>query len=121
VFRSIDRGMKWSHDHYGSGLRRVFRRRGIVIGVFVLALLATVFLYRATPSGFVPEEDQGYIIIAEQGPAGASLQSTVAVTTQVEQLLAQQPEVERVFNVNGFSFAGPGSNRAIMFAALKPF
>jgi len=50
VFRSIDRGMKWSHDHYGSGLRRVFRRRGIVIGVFVLALLSTVLLYRATRS-----------------------------------------------------------------------
>jgi hydrophobic/amphiphilic exporter-1 (mainly G- bacteria), HAE1 family len=121
VFRAIDRGMKATHDSYGRGLRRVFRHRGIVIGVFVLALLATVFLYRTTPSGFVPEEDQGYIIIAEQGPAGASLQSTVAVTTQVEQLLAQQPEIDRVFNVNGFSFAGPGSNRAIIFAALKPF
>jgi HAE1 family hydrophobic/amphiphilic exporter-1 len=121
VFRAIDRGITWSHDRYGRALHRVFRHTRIVIAIFVAALLATVVLYRSTPSGFVPEEDQGYIIIAEQGPAGASLQSTIAVTALVEQLLAQQPEVERVFNVNGFSFAGPGSNRAIIFAALRPF
>ena len=69
----------------------------------------------------MPAEDQGYFIIAVQGPAGASLQNTVGVTTRIEEILKQQPEIERIFNVNGFSFAGAGSNRAILFAGLKPF
>jgi HAE1 family hydrophobic/amphiphilic exporter-1 len=87
----------------------------------VVALVGTVIVYRSTPSGFVPDEDQGYVIIAVQGPSGASLQHTIGVTTQIEAILAHTPEVERVFNVNGFSFAGAGSNRAVVFAALRPF
>jgi HAE1 family hydrophobic/amphiphilic exporter-1 len=69
----------------------------------------------------VPDEDQGYLIIAVQGPPGASLQQTLAATEQVEAILGRTPEVETVFNVNGFSFAGAGSNRAIMFVGLRPF
>ncbi len=121
VFRAIDRGIGWAHDRYGEGLTRVLPHARIVVAVFVIALIGTYLVYRETPAGFVPEEDQGYLIIAVQGPSGASLQDTIAVTTRVENILSRYPEIERVFNVNGFSFAGPGSNRAVMFVALKPF
>ncbi len=121
IFGGIDRGLGWTHDHYGRALGWCLRHRVIVIGLFVLGLAATAIVYTRVPSAFVPEEDQGYIIIAVQGPSGASLQRTLGVTEQVEKLLQQQPEVEHVFNVNGFSFAGPGSNRGIIFVGLKPF
>jgi HAE1 family hydrophobic/amphiphilic exporter-1 len=120
-FRVVSRALRWAHDAYGRGLRRILRRRRIVIALFAVALIATVVAYRQTPSGFVPDEDQGYLIIAVQGPSGASLQHTIEATTQIEHILAHAPEVERVFNVNGFSFAGAGSNRAVVFAALRPF
>src|SRR5262249_54376558 len=87
----------------------------------VLGLALTAFVYTRVPSGFIPDEDQGYIIIAVQGPSGASLQQTIDVTSQIEQLAMQQPETAHVFNVNGFSFAGPGSNRGIIFIGLKDF
>jgi HAE1 family hydrophobic/amphiphilic exporter-1 len=120
-FRWISRALTWAHDAYGRALGTLLRHTTLVVLAFLVALAATVLVYRLVPSGFVPDEDQGYIIIAEQGPSGASLQETTAVTQQIERLLAQQPEVADVFNVVGFSFLGPGSNRATVFAALKPF
>ncbi|HEV7557844.1 MAG TPA: efflux RND transporter permease subunit, partial [Kofleriaceae bacterium] len=121
VFRAIDRALDWTHDRYGGLVRRSLRRRWIVIIAFVLGLVATAWIYRRTPSGFVPDEDQGYLIVAIQGPAGASLQQTMSAAAQVEGILQKQPEVDRIFDVGGFSFAGAGSNKAIMFIALKPF
>ncbi len=120
-FRAVDRGLTYLHDGYGGVLRRALRHRVLVLGAFVAGLALTAWTYTRVPSGFVPDEDQGYLIIAVQGPSGASLQRTIETTKQVEQILAKQPEVSRIFNVNGFSFAGPGSNRAIMFVALKDF
>jgi hydrophobic/amphiphilic exporter-1 (mainly G- bacteria), HAE1 family len=120
-FRAINRGMAWAHARYGRMLHRVLRHTWWVVAAFVVALAVTAWAYRRTPSGFVPDEDQGYLIIAVQGPPGASLQQTVAVTRQVEDILHRMPEVDTMFNVNGFSFAGAGSNRAILFVGLRPF
>jgi HAE1 family hydrophobic/amphiphilic exporter-1 len=120
-FRAINRAMTWAHDAYGRTLHRVLGHRWVVIALFAAALAATAWAYARTPSGFVPDEDQGYLIIAVQGPPGASLQQTLAATEQVEAILGRTPEVQTVFNVNGFSFAGAGSNRAIMFVGLRPF
>jgi hydrophobic/amphiphilic exporter-1 (mainly G- bacteria), HAE1 family len=118
-FRSINRGLAWFTDNYKRGLGSVIRNPLIAI-LFVAALAATFWVYGRVPTGFVPDEDSGYFIIAVQGPPGSSLQKTVAVTKQVEQILGQAPEVEGIFNVNGFSFTGSGGNKAIMFVALKP-
>jgi hydrophobic/amphiphilic exporter-1 (mainly G- bacteria), HAE1 family len=120
-FRAVNRAMTWGHERYGRFLHRVLRHTWWVVAIFAVALAVTAWAYNRTPSGFVPDEDQGYLIIAVQGPPGASLQQTLAATQQVETVLRRQPEIETVFNVNGFSFAGAGSNRAIMFVGLKPF
>src|SRR5262249_4184471 len=106
---------------YRRVLDRSLRHRVLVLGGFALALALTAWTYTRVPSAFLPDEDQGYLIIAVPGPSGASLQQTVALTKSVEQMLGKEPEVDRIFNVNGLSFAGPGSNRAIMFVALRPF
>jgi HAE1 family hydrophobic/amphiphilic exporter-1 len=121
VFRAINRAMAWARDAYGRTLHRVLRHTWWVVAAFAVALAVTAWAYRSTPSGFVPDEDQGYLILAVQGPPGASLQQTLAVTEQVEGILRKTPEVDTMFNVNGFSFAGAGSNRAIIFVGLKPF
>ena len=120
-FRLIGRGLQWTHDKYGRVLGSVLRHTRLVVVLFVVAIIATVVAYRRLPSGFVPDEDQGYLILAVQAPSGASLQQTSEVTMQVEKILDGMPEVSRIFNVNGFSFNGPGSNRAVVFAAFKPF
>jgi HAE1 family hydrophobic/amphiphilic exporter-1 len=120
-FRAFNRGIQWAHDAYGWLLVRLLRHRLLVVIAFLIALGLTVCSYRRVPSAFIPEEDQGYVIIVVQGPSGASLAQTINVTTQIEQILAREDVVDRVFNVNGFSFSGAASNRAAVFATLKPF
>ena len=70
----------------------------------------------------MPDEDPGSFIVTVQGPSGASLGYTAAITDQAYRILSQQKdEVSAVFIVNGFSFLGSGSNKAMMFVRLRPF
>ena len=73
------------------------------------------------PRGFVPNEDQGYFIILVQSPSGASLEYTRNIGKQLTQILNKVPEIEHVFAVSGFSFAGNASNRGLTFATLRPY
>ena len=74
--------------------------------VFAGGLVATYYVYRAVPSSFVPEEDEGYFITIVQAPAGASLEYTTNILKQAEAIIQQQPEVLAVFSIAGFSFSG---------------
>src|SRR6202007_823070 len=86
-------GIDWVRDRYAGGGRRVLR-------VAVLSLVA-VFVFgggiagiaRLTPTGFLPEEDQGAFFIAVQLPDGASVARTSEVTKQVEAHLNQMPAI----------------------------
>src|ERR1019366_2904406 len=64
-------------------------------------------------------EDQGYFFILIQAPPGASLDYTMGIEKQVEQIVAKVTDVEHVFGVVGFSFAGAGPNQAVVFCMLK--
>ncbi len=97
-------------------------RRPIRVGLVYLALaVAMGLLFVRTPTGFLPEEDQGILFTLIQAPTGATLQRTVDVIEQVETyFLEDQGEaVDSVFAVGGFSFAGQGQNMGIAFVRLK--
>jgi len=120
-FDRFNAALDWLKRHYQDSLRTLMRFKMVVLGVFVLALGATVWLFFAVPSGFLPEEDQGYFITLIQGPEGVSLDYTSDVVASTEQEILTLPEVERTFAVAGFSFAGSSSNNGIIFATLKPW
>jgi HAE1 family hydrophobic/amphiphilic exporter-1 len=73
------------------------------------------------PRAFVPDEDQGWGMILVQAPEGASLEYTKSVGEQAQAILRRQPEVDTVFAISGFSFAGTAPNRGLMFFGLKPY
>jgi HAE1 family hydrophobic/amphiphilic exporter-1 len=102
-------------------LRLLIRARWAVAAVFVAALGLTVWVYRTVPSGFLPEEDQGYLIIVVQAPQGASMAYTTGVIKQVEAALSQVPEIGGAFAVTGFSFSGSSPNQGLLFVNLKPY
>ena len=102
-------------------LRLLIRARWAVAAVFVAALGLTVWVYRTVPSGFLPEEDQGYLIIVVQAPQGASMAYTTGVIKQVEAALSQVPEIGGAFAVTGFSFSGSSPNQGLLFVSLKPY
>jgi hydrophobic/amphiphilic exporter-1 (mainly G- bacteria), HAE1 family len=120
-FRWFNAGFRGFRDWYRRTLPLLFRRRWHVFGVFVLALLATLYLFRSTPTAFIPDEDQGYFITLVQAPEGTSLAGETAIANKAVAIIRSQPEVLHVFNVGGFSFTGTAPNRGIMFTLLKPW
>ncbi len=106
---------------YARRLPVIMRRPILVLGVFAVLLCLTVVMLRIVPTAFVPDEDQGYFIIIEQGPPGVSLQYTDRIMARMRQVLSGQPDILDTFSVSGFSFTGVGSNNGIAFCLLKPW
>jgi HAE1 family hydrophobic/amphiphilic exporter-1 len=120
-FSLVNRGIARGTHAYLSWLRRLIAWRPAVVVVFLALLAVTYWTYQRVPRGFVPEEDQGWLMVLVQAPEGASLDYTARVGLQVEDALASMPDIDSVFSVTGFSFAGSSPNRGILFAGLKPF
>ena len=120
IFAAINRGIATTTDRYRRSLGGLIRRRGLVLLLFAGGLALTVVVYRLVPAAFVPDEDQGYFIVAVQAPEGASLQYTAGVAAQASAILAKEPEILGIFAVTGFSFSGTAPNKALLFAPMKP-
>ncbi|MFE8645014.1 efflux RND transporter permease subunit [Sphingomonas sp. NCPPB 2930] len=118
----------WFNRHFSRGAKRyegfvsrMLRRTGRSAIVYLLLLGVVGVLYLRLPSGFLPNEDQGNIIVNVQLPPGATQQRAVAVMEQVEGFMLKQPEVASMVGVLGFSFSGQGQNAALAFVTLKPW
>lgn len=120
-FGGVNRVINGGTSAMVAGLNGLIRMRAVVALVFVAMLGATYWVYTRVPTGFVPDEDQGYIFIIIQAPQGASLDYTMGIEKQVEQVLGKMPEIEHAFGVGGFSFAGSAPNQGILFCMLKDF
>ena len=104
---------------YQSTVARFLKRAGRWMVIYIAIVAATGWLFTKLPGSFLPSEDQGYFITLVQLPGGATQERTVQVVKQVEQFYQQQPEMQRVIGVVGFSFFGRGQNAALVFARLK--
>ncbi len=101
----------------GWTVKRPFR-----VAMIYLAMAAVmVMLFMRTPTGFLPEEDQGILFTLIQTPTGASAERTLDVVKQIEDyyLNHETEVVNSMFGVVGFSFAGSGQNMGIAFVQLK--
>ncbi|MCS3445230.1 MULTISPECIES: efflux RND transporter permease subunit [Bradyrhizobium] len=119
VLGSID----WVRDRYAGVVQRLVRVAVLSL-VAVLVFAGAVFgVSKITPTGFLPEEDQGAFFIAVQLPDGASVARTSEVTKQVEALLKKNPAVDHVLSIIGFSLLDGASepNSAFMVARMKAF
>ncbi|MEH2196517.1 MAG: efflux RND transporter permease subunit [Nostoc sp.] len=120
-FGQFNRGFSWFTRRYVGFVSYLTHVKPIVIGVFIAGLVATVLMYRAVPTGFIPEEDQGYFFVIVQGPDGVSLKYTESVMDRVAKEVTSVPEVRASFMISGFGFDGNASNLGIAFANLKPW
>lgn len=121
VFRKVDAVLDGLRDRYARLLSRLLRHQFVVLVAFLACVTGTVLLFRAVPTGFIPDEDQGYLLTTVQGPEGMSLGETEKVMLEVEKALTAQPEVRGMFAVGGFSQQGNGPNIAQVFAMLHPW
>ena len=111
-FRAFNRVVTYGTEQYRRTVAAVIEWKLAALLVFALLLGATFWLYARVPQGFIPEDDQGYLIVAVNAPQGASLQYTLGLCDQVEKIAGQSKDIEGTFAIGGFSFAGSASNRA---------
>jgi HAE1 family hydrophobic/amphiphilic exporter-1 len=102
-------------------LHHLLRYKFAMVVLFFAGLGATYLVLRHVPTGFVPDEDQGYFIIVVQAPSGASLEYTKAIGKQISDMLSDVSEASGTFSVAGFSFSGSASNQGLIFVPLKPY
>lgn len=89
------------------------------LAVFALLCAVTLLLFMRLPTGFLPTEDQGELIAMVQAPPGATATRTEVAVGKVTDFLSDQPEVDGVIAIRGFSFYGQGQNNAMIFVPLK--
>jgi len=120
-FRAVNRVIDGGTNAMVAMLRALVRVPALVVIVFVLLLGATWWVYRTVPSGFVPEEDQGYVMVIIQAPPGASLDYTMNIVRQTEQIMMKVGAAKTMFAAGGFGFTGTAPNQGVVFAQLKDF
>jgi multidrug efflux pump subunit AcrB len=121
------RGFNWVFDKtttgYGHVVSWCLRLRVVVLAVYVGLLGLTYFGFTHVPTGFIPQQDKGYLVVNIQLPDSASLERTVEVTEQVEQIARDTEGVGHTLSIPGQSVIlnAVSSNFGSMFVILKPF
>ena len=122
-FGAFNRLFARATKKYTDSVRHAVRRSAIAVGAFGAIIVALGFLVWMRPGGFLPEDDQGYMLMVAQLPPGASLQRTEQVLEQIRTVVQQQPEVASMLAITGLNllaqvntpYTGSG------FIPLKPW
>ncbi|RZJ03841.1 MAG: multidrug efflux RND transporter permease subunit [Brevundimonas sp.] len=121
--RRFNEGFDWLSEKYGRLTARLVRTVGIVLAIYVALLAVTAWRVVDTPTGFIPDQDQGFLIGVIQLPAGASLERTEAVMAKASAIIQKTEGVNGTVafaGLDGASFSF-GSNSATIFVRLDPF
>jgi HAE1 family hydrophobic/amphiphilic exporter-1 len=121
ILHFADRSIKALGRGYARAIHGVLRIRWVMLLLFFVGLFGAYWEYTHVPTAFVPEEDQGFMMILVQAPQGASLAYTTHIEAEVSAMLNQDKDVAGSFAVGGFSFSGNAPNYGMMFCALAPY
>ena len=118
-FGWFNRGFTRTAKTYEGFVARLLKRAGRYMIIYVAIIGVVALVYTRLPTSFLPQEDQGNLLVNVQLPPGATLERTESVMAQVEGFMLKQPEVQSIVGVLGFSFSGQGQNAALAFITLK--
>lgn len=120
-FGWFNKKFEQSTHHYTDSVGNILRSTGRYLVIYLLIVVGMAFLFIRLPTSFLPEEDQGVFLTMAQLPAGATQERTQKVLDEVSNyyLTKEKANVNSVFTVNGFGFAGRGQNTGIAFVSLK--
>jgi len=116
----VDAGVSWLATTYAKVVHVALQLRYVLLILFFCGLTATYFVYNMVPTGFIPQEDQGYLMVIVQAPPGSSLAYTTNLADRAEAILGQDPDVAGAFSIMGFSLSGGASNAGMMFISTTP-
>jgi HAE1 family hydrophobic/amphiphilic exporter-1 len=120
-FLRVDRVLAAVTHGYVRALRTFLRFEAVALILFATGLGLAYFVFRHVPQAFVPNEDQGWLIVVIQAPTGASLEYTKKIGDQVTAITRNFSEIEGTFAVAGFSFGGSAPNAGMVFLSLRPY
>src|SRR5471030_1362680 len=120
-FGWFNKKFEQSTHHYTDSIGNILRSTGRYLLIYLLIVVGMALLFIRLPTSFLPEEDQGVFLTMAQLPAGATQERTQKVLDEVSNyyLTKEKANVNSVFTVNGFGFAGRGQNTGIAFISLK--
>ncbi|WP_304165500.1 efflux RND transporter permease subunit [Lonsdalea britannica] len=120
-FGWFNRLFEKSTHHYTDSVANILRSTGRYVVIYLLLVIGLGLMFMRLPSSFLPQEDQGVLLTMVQLPVGSTQESTQKVLDKVDDyyLNNEKDNVNSVFTVNGFGFAGRGQNMGIAFASLK--
>jgi multidrug efflux pump len=121
------RGFNWTFERgtrlYGTAVGWLIRLAVIVLVVYGGLLLLTYFGFRSVPGGFIPQQDQGYLVVNVELPEGESLERTEKVMERVANMALETDGVNHTVQIAGYSIFSRSSipNNGGIYVALKPF
>ncbi|MBA2112907.1 efflux RND transporter permease subunit [Bremerella alba] len=123
VFGVFNRAFDWVTNLYGRGIASLLRISAVAVVVYVGLIGLTGYGFNVIPGGFIPTQDQGYLVFDVQLPDSASRERTDKVMTQVEKIALETPGIAHVVDVSGQSFVqnAVSSNLGGGFFSLAPF
>ncbi|MBS1604059.1 MAG: efflux RND transporter permease subunit [Bacteroidetes bacterium] len=121
-FAAFNVGFKNMTDKYLGSLRFLFRHKWITIGGLIALAIGSYMLMQKTPSGFIPTEDQGFILYAVNTPPGSSLDKTHKAIAEIDSIIKADPIADRRYNVEGLNFISNAnaSPYGAGFVRMKP-
>jgi multidrug efflux pump len=120
-FGAFNRWFERTTGRYQGVVGKILIRPLRFLAVFAALIAVTLLLFQRLPGSFLPTEDQGSVITTVQAPPGATTERTNIAIEQVKDFYREQPQVQNMVFVRGFSFFGQGQANAMTFVSLKPW
>ncbi|MEM6583888.1 MAG: efflux RND transporter permease subunit, partial [Pseudomonadota bacterium] len=121
LFTLVARAIAWIRAYYLKAVALLVRSTTATVTILLVSLATTIYLFSTAPTGLIPQEDNGVLLVSSQLPAGASLQRTSALMSKLGEITKQSSGVDSVITVAGTSLlAGGGSNQGMAVITLVP-
>jgi multidrug efflux pump len=122
-FRLFNQGFDLTNRWYIKALHYVVRYTVVTLIVYAGLVYLAYGLFKTVPTGFIPAQDQGYVLVNVQMPDASSIERTDAVVTQLSNLALKTRGIQDAFAVSGFSILTRSNSSAagLLFLRLTPF
>ena len=120
-FRKFESGFSWTRDTYTAIVGTILTQKLRYLLVFVLIVAGLTVLFKRLPTAYLPNEDQGIIMVQAMLPSGSTMEQSAQVMKDVQDyfLEAEKESVASVMTLTGRSFAGSGQNCGMAFIKLR--
>lgn len=118
-FGWFNRGFSRTANRYTSSVGWIVNRTGRFMVIYLALLVGLGWSFMQLPTSFLPDEDQGFLIVDIQGPSESSSDRTAAIIENVENVFKGEAAADTMIAISGFSFSGAGQNAGLAFVTLK--